>query len=131
MRKIKVLTFLTLDGVMQSPGAPEEDPSGGFEQGGWLPPYFDETLGEIMNKEMSEPFDLLLGRKTFDIFASYWPQHKEEGPGINNATKYVASKTPFTSEKTASVHQKHPPPKINSPIKPEYSSHVYPRLFQV
>jgi len=98
MRKIKVLTFLTLDGVMQSPGAPEEDPSGGFEQGGWLPPYFDETLGEIMNKEMSEPFDLLLGRKTFDIFASYWPQHKEEGPGINNATKYVASKTPFTSD---------------------------------
>jgi dihydrofolate reductase len=98
MRKIKVLTFLTLDGVMQSPGAPEEDPSGGFEQGGWLPPYFDETLGEIMGKEMSEPFDLLLGRKTFDIFASYWPQHKEEGPGINNATKYVASETPFTSD---------------------------------
>lgn len=93
MRKIIVLTFVSLDGVMQGPGGPTEDSSGDFELGGWTVPYFDEFLGQVMVDQMSQPFDLLLGRKTFEIFAGYWPQHNEEGAGINNATKYVASRT--------------------------------------
>ena len=93
MRKLIVLTFISLDGVMQAPGGPTEDPSGNFTLGGWTVPYFDEFGGKVMAEQMSQPFDLLLGRKTFEIFASYWPQHQEEGPGINNATKYVASNT--------------------------------------
>ncbi len=95
MRKIIVLTFISLDGVMQAPGGPEEDTSGGFKFGGWTFPYFDEYSGQIMAEQMGHPYDLLLGRKTFEIFAGYWPQHGEEGPGasINQATKYVASKT--------------------------------------
>ncbi len=92
MRKIIVLTFVSLDGVMQGPGGPSEDTSGGFTLGGWTVPYFDEALGQTMTEQMGRPFDLLLGRKTFEIFAGYWPQ---QGPdeGINQATKYVASKT--------------------------------------
>ncbi|MEQ1837375.1 MAG: dihydrofolate reductase family protein [Candidatus Nitrotoga sp.] len=93
MRKIIVLTFLTLDGVMQAPGGPEEDVSGNFKFGGWTVPYFDEIGGQIMAEQMDHPFDLLLGRKTFEIFASYWPHHPEEGAAINNANKYVASTT--------------------------------------
>jgi dihydrofolate reductase len=93
MRKIIVLTFVSLDGVMQGPGGPTEDTSGNFSHGGWTVPYFDEFLGQVMTEQMARPFDLLLGRKTFEIFASYWPQHADEGPGINKATKYVASKT--------------------------------------
>jgi dihydrofolate reductase len=93
MRKIIVLTFLSLDGVMQGPGGPTEDPSGNFTLGGWSVPYFDESLGTTMGEQMAHPFDLLLGRKTFEIFASYWPHHPEEGAGINQATKYVASNT--------------------------------------
>lgn len=91
MRKIIVLSFITLDGVMQAPGGPEEDTSGSFKYGGWAVPYFDEFAGKIMDKQMSKPFELLLGRKTFEIFASYWPQHESSWPGINDATKYVAS----------------------------------------
>jgi dihydrofolate reductase len=93
MKKIIVLSFVSLDGVMQGPGGPTEDTSGNFTLGGWTVPYFDEFLGKIMEQQMSKPFDLLLGRKTFEIFASYWPQHQEEGVGINKATKYVASNT--------------------------------------
>lgn len=93
MRKIIVLTFVSLDGVMQAPGGPEEDTSGGFTHGGWTVPYFDEFLGQEMTEQMGQPFDLLLGRKTFEIFASYWPYHAEEGAAINRATKYVASTT--------------------------------------
>ena len=78
---------------MQGPGGPTEDPSGNFTLGGWTVPYFDEFLGNVMTEQMSQPFDLLLGRKTFEIFASYWPHHQEEGAGINKATKYVASNT--------------------------------------
>ena len=78
---------------MQGPGGPTEDPSGNFTLGGWTVPYFDEFLGNVMTEQMGQPFDLLLGRKTFEIFASYWPQHEEEGAGINRATKYVASNT--------------------------------------
>ncbi len=95
MRKIIVLSFITLDGVMQAPGGPEEDTSGGFKYGGWTVPYFkeDDLLGQVMGEQMSKPFHLLLGRKTFEIFASYWPQHEQEWPGINSVTKYVASNT--------------------------------------
>ena len=93
MRKIIVLSFITLDGVMQGPGGPTEDTSGNFTYGGWTVPYFDDFLGETMAEQMSRPFDLLLGRKTFEIFASYWPHHPEEGAEINNATKYIASNT--------------------------------------
>lgn len=103
MRKLIVLSFVSLDGVMQAPGGPEEDPSGGFRHGGWTVPYFDEVLGNIMGAQMSQPFDLLLGRKTFEIFAGYWPQHPEEGPEINRATKYVASNTLTAHEWQKSV----------------------------
>ncbi len=92
MRKIIVLSFITLDGVMQAPGGPEEDTSGGFKYGGWVVPYFDEVGSKVMEKQM-KPADLLLGRKTFEIFASYWPKHSDNWPGINNVTKYVISKT--------------------------------------
>jgi len=94
LRKLVVLTFLSLDGVMQGPGGPKEDSLGGFQHGGWTVPYFDESLGKIMGEQMGKPFDLLLGRKTYDVFAGYWPQHKEEGAGINNATKYVVTRRP-------------------------------------
>ena len=103
MRKIIVLTFIALDGVMQAPGGPTEDPSGNFTLGGWTVPYFDEFLGNVMTEQMSQPFDLLLGRKTFEIFASYWPHHEEEGAGINKATKYVASNTLTSHEWKKSV----------------------------
>ena len=83
MRKLIVLTFITLDGVMQALGGPTEDTSGNFTYGGWMVPYFDDFLGQIMGEQMSRPFDLLLGRKTFEIFASYWPHHEDEGAGIN------------------------------------------------
>lgn len=102
MRKIIVLSFITLDGVMQAPGGPEEDTSGDFKYGGWTVPYFDETAGEIMGGQMKST-DLLLGRKTFDIFASYWPQHAEEWPGINDVTKYVVSTNPADSDWKNSV----------------------------
>jgi dihydrofolate reductase len=87
-RKLVVLTFVSLDGVMQAPGGKGEDPSGGFDLEGWTVPYFDEVVGEEMSKQMAPPFDLLLGRKTYEIFASYWPHH--ESP-INQARKYVVS----------------------------------------
>ncbi len=97
MRKIIVLSFITLDGVMQAPGGPDEDTSGGFKYGGWTVPFFDEAAGEAMAKQM-KPADLLLGRKTFDIFSSYWPRHAEEWPGINDVTKYVMSETKDISD---------------------------------
>ncbi|OHB74205.1 MAG: dihydrofolate reductase [Planctomycetes bacterium RBG_16_41_13] len=93
MRKIVVLSFITLDGVMQAPGGPEEDTSSGFKYGGWTAPYFyeaDEAAGEFMEKQMKSA-DLLLGRKTFEIFAAYWPEHADYWPGINEVTKYVMS----------------------------------------
>ena len=97
MRKLVVLSFLSLDGVMQAPGGPEEDPTGGFKHGGWLVGYLDDFLLKVMVKQMSKPFDLLLGRKTSEIFAAYWPHaNTSEDPfaaKLNNAKKYVASKT--------------------------------------
>jgi dihydrofolate reductase len=91
MRTLVALTFVSLDGVMQAPGGKGEDPSGGFDLEGWTVPHFDEALGNEMDKQMGPSFDLLLGRKTYDIFAAYWPQHPEEGAAINRATKYVVS----------------------------------------
>jgi dihydrofolate reductase len=88
MRELVVLTFVSLDGVMQAPGGEGEDPSGGFDLEGWTVPYFDDVAGNEMSKQMGQPFDLLLGRKTYEIFASYWPQR--DSP-INEATKYVVS----------------------------------------
>jgi dihydrofolate reductase len=92
MRKIIVLSFITLDGVMQAPGGPEEDKSGVFKYGGWSAPYFDDVIDKVMEKQM-KPADLLLGRKTFEIFASYWPERADFWPGINDVVKYVMSKT--------------------------------------
>jgi dihydrofolate reductase len=97
MRKIIVLSFITLDGVMQAPGGPEEDTSSKFKYGGWVAPYFDEVVDKVMEKQL-KPADLLLGRKTFDIFEGYWPQHAANWPGINEATKYVVSRTRETSD---------------------------------
>lgn len=92
MRKIIVIEFVTLDGVMQAPGGPEEDTSGGFKHGGWVSPYFDEFAGKVMGEQMSlERSELLLGQKTYEIFASYWPHHAVNWPGINEVKKYVAS----------------------------------------
>src|SRR5260221_4640142 len=92
MRKIIVLSMITLDGVMQAPGGPGEDTSGGFKYGGWVAPYFDEVYGKVLEKQLN-PAEYLLGRKTFEIFASYWPEHADYWPGINDGTKYVMSKT--------------------------------------
>ena len=92
MRKIVVLTMLTIDGVMQAPSAPEEDPSRDFKYGGWTVPYLDESLGDVIDEELSAPIDLLLGRKTYEIFASYWPmQTGTIASAFNKATKYVVS----------------------------------------
>ncbi len=93
MRKIIVLSMITLDGVMQAPGGPKEDPSGGFKFGGWVAPYDDEVGGQVVQKELNQPVDYLLGRKTFEIWESYWPQHAAFWPGINDGTKFVLSKT--------------------------------------
>jgi dihydrofolate reductase len=95
MRKLIVSTFLTLDGVMQAPGGPEEDPDGDFALGGWSVNYWDDKMGQVMDEALSQPFDLLLGRKTYEIFAAYWP-HASDDQGakpFNDATKYVASRT--------------------------------------
>ena len=93
MRKVVVLEHISLDGVIQAPGGPDEDRSGGFAYGGWIAPYSDELLGTALRKQMNLPFDLLLGRKTYEQWASYWPQHGDIWPRVNAATKYVASNT--------------------------------------
>lgn len=93
MRKIIVLEHITLDGVIQAPGGPDEDTSGGFTYGGWIAPYAGDLPGTTASAQMGKPFDLLLGRKTFEIWAPYWPQHPEDWPGVNTATKFVASNT--------------------------------------
>lgn len=94
--------MITLDGVIQGPGGPEEDTSGGFKYGGWVAPYGDEVYDAVVQKEL-EPADYLLGRKTFDIWAAYWPEHGEFWPGINEGTKYVMSNTLTKSEWKNSV----------------------------
>ena len=105
MRRIIVLEHISLDGVIQAPGGPEEDPSDGFKYGGWAAPYHDrdKAIETALNKMLSMPLDLLLGRKTFDIWESFWPQHGDIWPGVNTATKYVASNTRTSSEWQPSV----------------------------
>jgi dihydrofolate reductase len=105
MRKLIVSTFLTLDGIMQGPGGPGEDDSGGFAHGGWSVNYWDEKMGEVMGAAMSAPFDLVLGRTTYDIFAAFWPDAPEEAGGkpLNDATKYVASRSQPTLDWSNSV----------------------------
>ena len=96
MRELIVLSFITLDGIMQAPGGPEADPTGGFKYGGWTVGYWDDFLDGVMGEQMAKPFDLLLGRKTYEIFAAYWPYAKSDDPTaekLNSAKKYVTSKT--------------------------------------
>ena len=108
MRKLIVTTFLTLDGVMQAPGGPEEDPDEDFASGGWSVNYWDDKMGEAMDKIMGKPFDLLLGRKTYDIFAGFWPNASEEegAKPLNDATKYVASRGNPSLSWEKSIHVK-------------------------
>ena len=103
MRKVIVLEHITLDGVIQAPSGPDEDTSGGFAYGGWTAPYSDAMLGTLIRRQMNLPFDLLLGRKTFDIWEPYWPHHADAWPGVNAATKYVASNTMTSSDWQPSV----------------------------
>jgi dihydrofolate reductase len=93
MRKLLVTTFVSLDGVMQAPGGPEEDRDGGFAYGGWIAPHWDDVLGAVLVETLAGPLDLLLGRRTYEIFAGYWPHHADEpvGKPLNDATKYVVS----------------------------------------
>ncbi len=93
MRKIIVLSFISLDGVMQAPGGPQEDTSGDFKFGGWTAPFFDDFAGGVMEEQMGGEYDLLLGRKTYDIFSNYWPNHTDGWPQVNKITKYVVSNT--------------------------------------
>ena len=105
MRKLIVSTFLTIDGVMQAPGGPGEDDSGGFAHGGWSVNYWDEQMGQVMGEAMSMPFDLVLGRKTYDIFAAHWPHATDDAGAkpLNDATNYVASRSHPTLEWSNSV----------------------------
>jgi len=103
MRKIIVLSMITLDGVMQAPGGPEEDKSGSFKYGGWTATYGDEVGGKVVQNELKQPADYLLGRKTFEIWEGYWPEHADFWPGINDGTKYVLSKTRKKSDWKNSV----------------------------
>jgi dihydrofolate reductase len=122
MRKVIVFEHITLDGVIQAPGGPDEDTSGGFAHGGWIGSYSDEVLGTLLRRQMNLPFDLLLGRTTFEIWEPYWPQHGDSWPNVNLATKYVASNTRTSSnwqpsvfisgniaEKIAVIKQQHGP----------------------
>ena len=94
MRRLAVQTFLSLDGVTQAPGGPEEDPTGGFAHGGWTVNYWDDVMGQVIGEAMGGPFDLLLGRKTYEIFAAHWPYAKDPcAARLNDATKYVGSST--------------------------------------
>jgi dihydrofolate reductase len=109
MRKVIAGVMMSLDGVMQAPGGPEEDPTGGFKFGGWVFPHFDDVLGQAMDKSFGPPFDLLLGRKTYEIFAGYWPYVGADDPigeRFNKVTKYVAttSKTPLTWQNSVALH---------------------------
>ena len=97
MRKLAIITFLTLDGVMQAPMSPLEDTSGEFEQGGWAAPYYSGVMNQVENEAMGEPYDMLFGRKTYDAFASHWPHVGDENPVaamMNRAKKYVATSSP-------------------------------------
>src|SRR3990170_1665231 len=95
MRKLVVSTFITLDGVMQAPGGPEKDPTGGFTYGGWSFNYWDDMMGQVMGESMAKPSELLLGRRTYEIFAAHWPYIKDDpvADKFNATKKYVVSRT--------------------------------------
>jgi dihydrofolate reductase len=103
MRKLNVLEFMSLDGVIQAGGGPQEDTSGGFAYGGWTRPHSDPVSGAAVKKQMNKPFELLLGRKTFEIWAAHWPQHNDFWRAVNTANKYVASNTVTSHEWQPSV----------------------------
>ena len=103
VRNVVVLEHISLDGVIQAPGGPDEDVSGGFAHGGWTGPYADDVLGTLLRRQMALPFDLLVGRTTFDIWEPYWPHRAAVWPGVNAATKYVASRTRTASDWQPSV----------------------------
>lgn len=103
MRRIIALEHISLDGVIQGPGGPDEDTSGGFTHGGWISPFSDAILGTVLRKQMNTQFDLLVGRTTFEIWEPYWPQHVDAWPNVNTATKYVASNTRTSSNWQPSV----------------------------
>jgi dihydrofolate reductase len=103
MRKVIVLEHISLDGVIQAPGGPDEDPSNGFKYGGWISPYSDEILETALRRQMNLPFDLLLGRLTYEIWSPFWPLHGDAWPSVNTATKYVASNTLTSGEWQPSV----------------------------
>lgn len=98
-----MLEHISIDGVIQAPGGPEEDTSDGFKYGGWIAPYDDDVIGTALKKMLDGPLDLLLGRKTFDIWEPYWPQHSDYWPAVMTATKYVVSNTRTSSEWEPSV----------------------------
>lgn len=98
MRKVIVISNISLDGVLQAMGGPEEDTSGGFAYGGWITPYSDEVVGTVIRREMNMPFELLVGRVTFEIWEPYWPHHADIWQGVNTTTKYIASNTRTSSE---------------------------------
>jgi dihydrofolate reductase len=108
MRKVLATAFISLDGVMQAPGGPEEDPTGGFRFGGWTAPYWDDAIGQVMGGIFSVPYELLLGRKTYEIFNAHWPHAKDDpfADALNNVRKYVAttSKAPLTWKNSIAIH---------------------------
>jgi dihydrofolate reductase len=108
MRKVLATAFMSLDGVMQAPGGPEEDPTGGFRFGGWTAPYWDDAIGQVMGGIFSVPYELLLGRKTYEIFNAHWPHAKDDpfADALNNVRKYVAttSKAPLTWKNSIAIH---------------------------
>ncbi len=106
MRKLIVLTFLSLDGVMQAPGGKGEDPSDGFDLEGWSFPFFDEAMGVEMSKQMGQPFDLLLGRKTYEIFAAYWPKHGDANPFFITPKKYAVSNGSVNTDREETIQIK-------------------------
>lgn len=133
MRKIIVLTFVSMDGVMQAPGGSDEDKAEGFKFGGWTHPYFDEFMGGVMTEQMGHDFDLLLGRKTYDLFASFWPQSKDPGAEpLNKAAKYVVthSDQKFTWENSHAIKDVEDIKKLKETDGPELQVHGSSNLIQ-
>ena len=135
MRRLLVTTFLSLDGVMQAPGGPEEDEEGGFAYGGWTVPSWDDDLSSVMGDTMGHPFDLLLGRRTYELFAAYWPNAPEEAGGkpLNDATKYVVSRSQPSLDWGPSVLIEDPVaevPKLKGADGPELQVHGSANLIQ-
>ena len=135
MRKLLVTTFVSLDGVMQAPGGPDEDEEGGFAYGGWTVPSWDDDLSSVMGDTMGHPFDLLLGRRTYELFAAYWPSAPEEAGGkpLNDATKYVVSRSHPSLDWGPSVLVEDPVaevPKLKRADGPELQVHGSANLIQ-